>query len=98
MPSSLVAGAKVEVGAAAGGTVSVVVGGLAGVLLVVGDVAVDEAGRTLVGVAVAAGWPCEEQAVVSSVISTSTATTPRGRESGLVDNTLEVFQMPSLAR
>ena len=92
------AGAKVEVGAAAGGTVSVVVGGLASVLLVVGDVAVDEAGRTLVGVAVAAGWPCEEQAVVSSVISTSTATTPRGRESGLVDNTLEVFQMPSLAR
>ena len=98
MPSSLVAGAKVDVGAAEGASVSVVVGGLASVLLVVGDVAVDEAGRTLVGVAVAAGWPCEEQAVVSSVISTSTATTPRGRESGLVDNTLEVFQMPSLAR
>ena len=92
------AGAKVDVGAAEGASVSVVVGGLASVLLVVGDVAVDEAGRTLVGVAVAAGWPCEEQAVVSSVISTSTATTPRGRESGLVDNTLEVFQMPSLAR
>ena len=60
------AGAKVDVGAAEGASVSVVVGGLASVLLVVGDVAVDEAGRTLVGVAVAAGWPCEEQALATT--------------------------------
>ena len=85
-------------GAAEGGTDSVVVGGVASVLLVVGDVAADEAGRTLVGVAVAAGWPCGEQAAVTSVISTHTATTCRGREGGLVDDTLEVFQMPSLPR
>ena len=72
------AGAKVEVGVEEGGTVSVVVVGLASVVLVVGDVAIDEAGRTLVGVAVAAGWPREEQAAASSVISSSTATTRRG--------------------
>jgi hypothetical protein len=38
------AGVKVEVGAAEGGTVSVVVRGLPIVLLIVGDGAVDEAG------------------------------------------------------
>ncbi|MCH2422878.1 MAG: hypothetical protein MK196_07205 [Acidimicrobiales bacterium] len=92
------AGAKVGMGAAEGGTGSVVVGGVASVLLVVGDVGVDEAERPSVGVAVAAGWPCGEQAAVTSVISTHTATTCRGREGGLVDDTLEVFQMPSLPR
>ena len=98
MPSSLVAGAKVDVGAAEGASVSVVVGGLASVLLVVGDVAVDEAGRTLVGVAVAADWPREEQATASSVIRSSTATTRRGRKGGRGGDTVGVFQMPPLAR
>ena len=98
MPSSLVAGAKVEVGVEEGGTVSVVVVGLGSVVLVVGDVAIDEAGRTLVGVAVAADWPREEQATASSVISSSTATTRRGRKGGRVGDTVGVFQMPPLAR
>ena len=92
------AGAKVEVGAVEGGTVFVVVAGLPRVLLVVGDVAVDEVGRTLVGVAVAAGWLFEEQATASSAISASTATTRCGRDGGRVGDTLGVFQMPSLAR
>ena len=92
------AGAKVEVGVEEGGTVSVVVVGLGSVVLVVGDVAIDEAGRTLVGVAVAAGWLCEEQATASSAISASTATTRCGRDGGRVGDTLGVFQMPSLAR